>query len=130
MSGRWRSLTISMRRKPIAAGRRRSVSVRSVSVAARRMWRTGPVSVRPGTTLASAESLPVTALVEGVEFRELFLVEDIRDLRAGIRPEFAHGLAAFPALAFGAPPLRLPELPHFTHLVREYRPHGLDLFIG
>lgn len=104
MSGRRGALSVPVRAEPIATRRRRrSVSVQAEPIAARRMRRTGAVSVRPGTALASAESLPVAVPVECVEFRKLFLVEDIRDFRAGIRPQFAHRLAAFPTIAFGAP---------------------------
>ena len=138
MSGRWWAFsarTISVRAEPVATRRRRrSVSLQAVAIAARGMWRTVPVSVRPGTAPASAESLPIPALVEGVEFRKLFLVENLPDLRARILHEFAYRVTAFPRTALraalGAAAARLPELPHFTHLAREYRPQRLDLFVG
>ena len=77
-----------------------SFSVRAVAVAARRMGRAVPISVRTRTALASAESLPVPALVERVEFRELFLVEDLGDLRAGVDHEFSYGVTPFAGTAF------------------------------
>ena len=97
MSRRWG--TFSVRRVSIAGrGMRRTVSEGTVSVATRAMrpaFATSPVAVRPGTALAPAESLPVPALVDGVEFRELSLVEDLANFRPGILQDFLHRLAPF-----------------------------------
>ena len=100
MSG-WGRASVSVGRKPITVRWGRAVSVRAIPIAARWMRSAFAVSVRPRTALASAETVP-PALVGRVEFRELFLVEDFGNFRAGIGHEFLHRLAAFLRRAFRA----------------------------
>jgi len=90
-----------MRRKPFAMRWGRAVSVRAIPIAARWMRSAFAVSVRSGTALASIETVS-SALVGRVEFRELFLVEDLGDISASIGHEFSHRFAAFLGSAFRA----------------------------